>query len=97
MAKIAAKRLRWTKRASQQLLDAWLHVAAENPHAADQMAERILTAARELALHSLIGRPGRRNGTRERVVSHTPYLLIYRARAHSVQILRVLHHSRKYP
>ncbi len=76
MARNGAKRLNWTERASQQLFEAWLYIAPDDPSAADQMAGRILSAAHRLATHPLTGRPGRRKGTRELPVPRTPYLLI---------------------
>ena len=74
-----------------------MYIVPDDAVAADQMAERILDAAQRLVTHPLSGRPGRRKGTREFPVPGTPYLLIYQARSHAVQVLRVLHHSRKYP
>ena len=74
-----------------------MHVAPDNATAADQMARRIFDAAERLATQPLTGRRGRRKGTRELPVPRTAYLLIYRTRPREVQILRVLHHSRKNP
>jgi toxin ParE1/3/4 len=74
-----------------------MHVAPDNAAAADQIARRILDTAQRLATQPLTGRRGRRTGTRELAVPKTAYLLIYRIRPNAVQILRVLHHARKYP
>jgi toxin ParE1/3/4 len=43
-----------------------------------------------------MGRPGRVQGTRERVITGTPYLVVYRVR-HEVEILRVLHGAMRWP
>jgi toxin ParE1/3/4 len=44
-----------------------------------------------------MGRPGRVPGTRELVVSDLPYVIPYRVRGHTIQILRVFHTARKWP
>jgi toxin ParE1/3/4 len=44
-----------------------------------------------------MGRSGRVDATKELVILGTPYLVIYRVKGKRVEILRVLHGSRKYP
>ena len=43
------------------------------------------------------GRPGRKSGTRELVLSNSPYLAIYRVKSAAVEILRILHGAQKWP
>ena len=43
------------------------------------------------------GRAGRVPGTRELVITDTPYIIPYRVVEDTVQILRVLHGKRKWP
>jgi plasmid stabilization system protein ParE len=43
------------------------------------------------------GRSGRIAGTRELVISRTPYIAAYRIAGDTVRILRVLHGSRRWP
>ncbi len=50
----------------------------------------------DLAEHPELGRVGRVGGTRELVVTGTPYLLVYRIRGDELQILRVLHGRRQW-
>ncbi|WP_428378126.1 type II toxin-antitoxin system RelE/ParE family toxin [Lichenicoccus sp.] len=47
--------------------------------------------------HPQIGRAGRIVGTRELVVSGTPYILVYFVADEAVQVLRVLHSSQQWP
>ncbi len=61
------------------------------------MADRVLEAVEYLIKHPSLGRIGRVQGTRELVVSGTPFVVIYRVRMDVVQILRLLHHARKWP
>ena len=44
-----------------------------------------------------IGRPGRVLGTRELVIGRLPYIVPYRVREKDIEILRVLHTSRRWP
>ena len=61
------------------------------------MIERIVTSVEPLAAHPALGRPGRVPGTRELIASATPYLVPYRVRGESVEILRVFLGARKWP
>jgi addiction module RelE/StbE family toxin len=44
-----------------------------------------------------MGRPGRIEGTRELVISRTPYIAAYRILGETVRILRVLHGAQLWP
>jgi plasmid stabilization system protein ParE len=73
--------------------------AERNPNAADRMAIEIDEAA-QLLIDPIPtpGRPGSKAGTFERVIGRrTPFMLVYREKKDRVQIIRVLHHARKYP
>jgi toxin ParE1/3/4 len=72
-------------------------IALDSPATAAHIAERLVTAAYRLENFPLIGRGGRIAGTRELVVSGLPYILPYRVRAGTVEIISVLHTSRKWP
>ena len=50
-----------------------------------------------LADQPSMGRPGRIAGTRELVVTRFPYILPYRVRGSTIEILRVFHTARKWP
>jgi toxin ParE1/3/4 len=89
--------LKWTRPALQDLCDAGDYIAVEDPSAAQRMAARVREAVEYLVKQPNLGRPGRLPDTRELVVSGTPFLVVYRIRGASVQILRVLHHARKWP
>ena len=71
-------------------------IAEENPKAAQDIAQRVWETAGGLAEHPGMGRPGRVQGTRERIITGTPYIVIYRVR-HEVEILRVLHGAMRWP
>lgn len=90
-------RLEWTLKAIGDLREAGDYIAEDNPEAAIKMAGRIREAVENLIEHPNLGRPGRVPGTRELVVSGTPLILVYWVRGATVQVLRILHHSRKWP
>lgn len=73
------------------------HIEADNPRAAIAVDERIATAARHLIDFPESGRPGRVAGTRELVVTGTPYIAAYVVSANTIRILRVLHGAERWP
>lgn len=89
--------LRWTPSALRDLDAAGDYVAQDNPRAATETGQRVLEAVEYLVKHPALGRSGRVRDTRELVVSGTPFIVIYRVRMHLIQILRLLHHARKWP
>ncbi|CAK7262210.1 type II toxin-antitoxin system RelE/ParE family toxin [Shinella sp. YE25] len=58
---------------------------------------RIAVAARRLCDFPESGRTGRVAGTRELVVTGTPYLAAYLVSGETVRILRVLHGAQQWP
>jgi addiction module RelE/StbE family toxin len=73
------------------------YIAEDNPAAAHRIRERILGAVRGLADLPNVGRPGRVAGTRELIVSGTPYIVAYTVFAHQIVILAVPHGAQKWP
>lgn len=73
------------------------HIEAENSRAAIAVDKRIAAAARRLIDFPESGRPGRVAGTRELVVTGTPYIAAYAVTAQTIRILRVLHGAQRWP
>jgi addiction module RelE/StbE family toxin len=90
-------RVRWLRRARQQLDEAGAYIARDNPEAADRLVQRIRNAVERLADNPLMGRNGRVIGTRELVVTGTSYIVAYRVRGQTVEVLAVHHAARKWP
>jgi addiction module RelE/StbE family toxin len=90
-------RVRWTRKALDNLDSAVEYIAADKPRAAAGVARKILSAAESLADQPGMGRPGRVAGTRELVVSGLPYILPYVEKNGTIIILRVLHTAMKWP
>jgi addiction module RelE/StbE family toxin len=73
------------------------YIEADNPRAAIAVDDRIQTRVEGLAQFPEMGRPGRIEGTRELVISGTPYIAAYRIASETVRILRVLHGAQQWP
>jgi toxin ParE1/3/4 len=90
-------RVRWLRRALKNLDEEAEYIARDDPRAAVRIVERIATGVDRLASHPASGRPGRVPGTRELVVTGTPYVVPYRVRGDTIEILRIFHAARKWP
>jgi toxin ParE1/3/4 len=90
-------RVRWLRAALKNLDEEAGYISQDSPAAAAKMVIAITEAVNSLARYPAIGRPGRVAGTRELVVSGTPYIIPYRIRGSSVEVLRIFHGARKWP
>ena len=87
----------WTRAATLELVD---HVegyaARHDPATAYRVFDEVRARAGILSDQPHLGRPGRVAGTREFVVSGTPFILVYQVQSDSVRILRVLHGAQQW-
>lgn len=90
-------RVKWLRTALANLNAEAEYIARDNPAAATRVVKSILAAVERLAEYPAMGRPGRVPGTRELIVSRTPYIIPYRVRGDVVELLRVFHAARKWP
>lgn len=90
-------RIRLTNPAVDDLDSIEAYLREDNPDAAVKTVVRVLEAIEGLTEFPNIGRPGRVPGTRELVVSKTPFIAVYRVRENVVWVLRVLHGARRWP
>ena len=74
-----------------------MYIAEDDPTAASRLAQRIFEAVDSLIPYPLLGRAGRVVGTRELVISRTPYIAVYRMRGQAIEVLAVLHTARAWP
>lgn len=86
----------WTPEAQQDRTDVWNHISADNPLAAARMDELFSYAVTKLAVHPMIGRPGKILGTRE-LIPHKSYRLVYEIASDTVWILALVHTARQWP
>lgn len=89
--------IKWLSKALKNLQDEAEYIAEDNPQAAQQVVQHIYAAVSQLTDQPASGRPGRVLGTRELVVANTRYIIPYRVRNNSIEVLRVFHTSRKPP
>jgi toxin ParE1/3/4 len=78
-------RVRWTRPALADFIEAQEYIARENPQAAQQLADNPDS-----------GRAGHIAGTREWVINGTPYLIVYRIQPPEIEILRLWHGRRNW-
>jgi plasmid stabilization system protein ParE len=90
-------RVKWLEVALDSLIAEAEYISQESPAAADRTVAAILSAVEILKRFPASGRPGRVAGTRELVVSGTPYIVPYRVREDTVELLLVFHAARKWP
>lgn len=90
-------RVRWLRTALANLDAEATYIAQDNVAAAARMVATIQQAVSHLVHYPASGRPGRVPGTRELVIPGTPYVIPYRVRGTTVEILRLFHAARKWP
>lgn len=89
-------KLRWSAHSLRELEAIIEHIAADNPTAALELGEQILSSVDAvLPANPYAGRPGRVEGTRELVV-HESYIVAYEV-TDAVYILTVRRRARLWP
>ena len=73
------------------------YIEADSPRAAASVDDRIRACVDNLKRFPEMGRPGRIEGTRELVISRTPYIAAYRIAGDTVRVLRLLHGAQQWP
>jgi len=90
--------VKWTTSAINDLQSLRSYIEKDKPGAAKILAKRIInTVEEDLVLQPGMGRPGRKAGTREFVITGTPYFIPYRAEGNHLIILRVMHGAMSWP
>jgi toxin ParE1/3/4 len=90
-------RVIWTAQALGELEAIGDYIARDNQRAAVTVVTRILDLVDLLGEQPEIGRPGRIVGTRELVVTNTPFVVPYRVGENRIEVLSVFHGARKWP
>lgn len=91
--------IEWLPRAEKDLEAQLDYIEQDSIQAVDSVAERVEFQVGQLAQFPDLGRPGRKRGTRELVISSTSLVLVYRVRpkAARIEMLRVLHKRQQWP
>ena len=88
--------LDWLPAANGNRFEQLDYIAQDNPLAAigqDEEIERQVNMPQQPKM----GRPERLKGTRELVISHTPFIAVYRLQTHRIEVIRLLHSSQQWP
>ncbi len=86
--------IRWLVAALEDVENLYNFILEE---AATKQVSRIRKRVEQLAHFPEMGRAGRVDGTRELVISATPFIVVYDLRGDTVNILAVVHGSRRWP
>ena len=73
------------------------YIETDSPQSAVSVDDRIQACVENLKQFPEMGRAGRIEGTRELVVSNTPYIAAYCIAGDTVRILRLLHGAQQWP
>jgi len=87
----------WHPLARADLSELVAYIASDNPAAAYHVHDEIRKQTDRLAIHPEMGRPGRVRGTRELILTGTPYIAAYSFGSDVLTVLRLLHGARRSP
>ena len=90
--------LEWTEQAARQLDQAHDFIALSNSEeVATRITMRIVITVQRLATFPMAGRSGRVSGTRELVISDTPFIAAYAIDHHRIVVLAIYHGAQQWP
>ncbi len=90
-------KIRWLNLALADLDNIFEFIAEDKPVAAKKVVQLIWDSVKMLKDHPEMGRAGRVAETRELIINNTPFIVPYRVKDNTIQILRVIHSARKWP
>jgi addiction module RelE/StbE family toxin len=90
-------RIEWSHFAVEDRIRIFDYIEQDDPLAAVFVDERIMEQTATLEQFPQCGRQGRVVGTRELVVSRTPFIVVYSVQERAVRILRILHGAQSWP
>jgi toxin ParE1/3/4 len=73
------------------------YIAQDNPLAAVDQDGEVERQVDTLQVHPKLGRSGRVKGTRELVISHTPFIVAYRLKGQRIEVIRFLNGAQRWP
>ena len=89
------RRLVFRPRARPDLDDIWLHVALDNPDAADRLVDQIMARCQGLRDYPRLGPRRPEIAPDARMLVMGDYLALYREDGSAVEIVRVVHGARR--
>jgi toxin ParE1/3/4 len=89
--------LRWSEEAANDLERITDYLFENTPEHAPELTRAIYEAPAALLNFPRRGRPGKKEGTRELVLSPLPYIVVYRIWGEVIQLVRILHGAQNWP
>jgi toxin ParE1/3/4 len=90
--------IEWTEQAARQLDQAHDYIALSNSEeVAAQITRHIAASIQQLATFPVSGRLGRVRGTRELVISNSPFVVAYCIEKEYIVILAIYHGAQQWP
>ena len=89
--------LRWSEEAANDLERITDYLFEKTPEHAPELIRAIYNAPSALLEFPRRGRPGKKDGTRELVLSPLPYIVVYRVWGDVIQLVRILHGAQDWP
>jgi len=89
--------LRWTQEAAADLEHITDYLFQNAPERAAELVRGIYNAPAALLTFPYRGRAGKKEGTRELVLSSLPYVVVYQITGEVIHIVRILHGAQKWP
>lgn len=89
--------IKWLRKAIANLEAEFRYIADDEPQAAERFVNEVWRLTQLLKEQPAMGREGRVPETRELILHNYPYIIPYRVRNNTIQILRVFHTHRRIP
>jgi toxin ParE1/3/4 len=89
--------VRWTKAAADDLENIADYLFAKTPENAARLIRELYNAPSTLKTLPNRGRPGKKAGTRELVMSSLPYVIVYQLSGDVIHVVRILHGAQDWP
>ena len=89
--------LRWTEEAADDLERIADYLLIQAPGRAPKLLRDVYDAPSTLLTFPNRGRPGKREGTRELVLTPLPYIVVYKVLGDVIFVVRILHGAQQWP
>lgn len=89
--------LRWPQRAADDLENLADYLFHNAPWRVAELVRGLYEAPGALLAFPNRGRPGRKSGTRELVLTPLPYIVVYQISGDVIYIVRIIHGAQKWP
>jgi toxin ParE1/3/4 len=89
--------LRWTPEAAADLGRIADYLFDHAPERAEDLVRAVYNGPSALLKFPHRGRPGKKHGTRELVLSPLPYIVVYAVSGDVIHIARILHGAQEWP